>query len=582
MSVIKQMLVTGVAMTAAVALASEWYAAPERKGAPEDPNFCLFPETAGTLADAIGFANAGNPGDETVVLLDGVYNADWDPDGLKLTLPGVTIRSESGERGDCIVDGGGESGGRRAFRFDNGNHAYFSSISNLTFRNFHLDHSRDVSLLRKGAVLYFPSSSTHARIVNCDFLDSTCGVLGDSVAGAHLDYDSRYKDNSSGGAISAYGYVRASGCNFLRVNAAGSGAAVCMHGDGSWFEDCVFESCMSSNVTSDVSFYAGTLSCFAGTPGVASNCVFRNNCCFSGREIRGGAVLNLRTYRCRFENNGCRKESGNTYYGGDGGSIYCYATSDALVDFYTHIEDVFDDSAVAEPDPNRTRCEVNGGTLVRCRFHDMMASGGLFNGVVAYNCLFQDLAYDGYGGSMAYYNCTFARCYGRANRGTAWNGAWISSSKFINCAMLDCHTASGWLIGMNNGPYHYYDAYAVSHDPSTVNSITNSIYADDHYEGAPEYDFVGGWTGHGRNNVQYDPSNPDTVYHYIDPSSPTDPYRPARDAYMVDRGLYLEGMKDRKSPLAYDILGNPRCVGGAPDIGCYEYYVKPGISVMLR
>lgn len=226
--------------------------------------------------------------------------------------------------------------------------------------------------------------------------------------------------------------------------------------------------------------------------------------------------------------------------------------------------------------------ELNGGTYVRCRIYNNRNNIRCSNGGRFYNCLIQDSLYSSYGGN--FWNCTFAN----SRNGSGWGASWFGGAAVVNCAMIECTCGSGYLIGWNNGPYHYYDAYdaavkAGTPNPAigTVINITNSVYAGTPYDGAARGG-VGGWSNPGLNNTQYDPNNPDTYYAYVNPASTTDPWRPARDSYLVDRGVFIDEMADRHSYHAYDILGNPRCAGGAPDIGCYEYYVKPGISVMLR
>ena len=579
--------------------ANLFYAAPEALVDPEDPNYCQLPECAGTLADAIAMAREGG-NDVEIVLADGVYSDRINPEGYVIDNLHATIRSASGDKSKCVIDGGGDNGACRALFFPRADE--FSGVSlgmqytvkGITFRNFHLTHARDVNVVRKGGVICVLNGSD-LIVEDCDFLDNACGILGADDSNYDLlssrqnekfsEFDPTYSEDKlaygSGGVIYAYatlcmseseavprGRLVCNRCRFIGNRSCGTGSAIC-----SWkittLDQCLFEDNLTSNTVSDVGYYAGTVAVYPANIngyilalGWASNCVFRGNYCYSGNEIRGGAVHNMNTYRCKFYNNGCGGKAA-----GWGGTIWGYNN----VDKFTHIEDEVDNSD-RPAEWSFHQSEFRGGKYYRSRFggsNRVEAAQSILSGNLSsfYNCLFQDFYYHDYQPSRTI-NCTFARCrWGNHS----WNGYFVNKCEMINTAMLDCESMNGCIVEWADGHFIY-----------TSGNLTmkHSVYY-----AADEKHIHSDWSSRG-DNTWYQPGMPGQegrqYYSYINPASTTDPYRPARDCYLVDKGMMVEGMADKYSLMSRDLLGNPRCVGGAPDIGCYEYYIKPGISVMLR
>ena len=578
--------------------AGTFYAAPTALVDPDNPNYCQLPECAGTLQDAVYMAT--NDCDFTeVVLADGTYHADWNWKGLEIqfirrgyeiknnkiinfdiNFTNLTVRSASGDPTRCVIDGGGSADRHRCFYLScdiSCQKPYLAqfTVSGITFRNFHLD--AEGTSLQKGAVIYAGGEEMSYNVENCVFEDCVSGKLG-----AAVDWESN-GGRSAGGAIYAYGneynvedlgyyWFRVKDSMFRKCHSAGTGAAICAK-KRLLVSDCRFEGCISSNSVPDVSYYAGTVAYDArgNEKGViimpvswASNCVFRDNFCYSAREMRGGAVHNLNTYRCKFYNNGCHGS-----VGGYGGTIWGYNDADK----FAHIEDEVDNSD-RPPEWSFHQSELRGGRYYRCRFggsNRVEATESTLSGNISsfYNCLFQDFYYYNYKPTRAI-NCTFARCrWGNHS----WNGFFMEKGVMINSAMLECESMNGCIVEYTNEGFHGYAAGGVA--------MTNSVYyASEAKRIHPDWGEKGNNTWYRPGEV---PGQAGTQYYsYLNPASSTDPFRPARDCYLVDKGIKLEGMDVKGDLMSRDLIGNPRCVGGAPDIGCYEYYVKPGISVMLR
>ena len=607
----KLLVVSSLVFSTSLALAGTFYAAPLAKVDSENPNYCLLPECAGTLKDAVALANQDGI-DTEVVLLEGAYNADWDPCGLTITIEDCVIRADDGlDRSQVVIDGGGDTGARRAFWFTCESFDADYTVRGITFRNFHLTHARDVNVVRKGAVLAIVEKA-NLTVEDCDFNDNTCGILGEAAGWDMVPFSHHWRsltENApkfveagpwgtswgSGGAIYAFdqicpedndpknrGNMCLRNCNFTRNKSCGTGSAICSY-KNTTADGCTFVDNECQNGVADVSYYTGTFCCepiareacggHSAGAGIcyciyrncwASNCVFRGNHNFSANEIRGGAVHNMNTYRCKFYDNGCHGQAA-----GWGGTVWGYNDPDK----YTHIEDVVDNSD-RPPEWSMHQSEFRGGKYYRCRFggsNRTEAASATLSGNHSsfYNCLFQDFYYYNYKPSRLI-NCTFARCrWG----GHSWNGFFMEMGEMVNSAMLECESMNGCIVEFHSGGTFVYT-------PGALTMQRSVYYAADKTRIHPDWGSKG-------DNTWYQPSpvpgqEGKQYYSYINPSSTTDPFRPARDCYLVDRGMKLDGMDDKHSLMSRDLLGNPRCVGGAPDIGCYEYYIKPGISVMLR
>lgn len=184
------------------------------------------------IQDAIDFASEG----DIVELCDAVFvgdgNRDLDFQGKKITL-----RSQSGNPDNCIIDVEG-SDGHRGFFFHNGE-GHCSVVEGVTVRN----GGPYMEVDQGGGILCVDASPTinNCRFVHCDAL-SGGGIYCDFASPVLTDcvfYDD-FSDNCGGAAYCYYSSPTFSGCTLAGCFSNGPGGAVCGTHSPMVFDHCAF------------------------------------------------------------------------------------------------------------------------------------------------------------------------------------------------------------------------------------------------------------------------------------------------------------------------------------------------------
>ena len=247
---------------------------------------------------------------DTVLLADGIYtgegNRDVDFGPYSEMHSWITVKSESGDPGQCIVDcQGTPSEPHRGFLAAGGGTG--STLEGITIRGGYLNYDGGIG----GGVSW---GSGWGMIVNCIFsgnhnshngggLGVTTGGLETHVVGC--SFINNYSD-SRGGGVHFEGYGGLAGCDFVG-NWSHQGGALSSMGGPDSILDCTF--------SADTASYNGGAISFESAGPVIERCTFSNN--ISGAY--GGALY--------FDS--CRMKIGhsifisNTSVGGDAGALYC-------------------------------------------------------------------------------------------------------------------------------------------------------------------------------------------------------------------------------------------------------------------
>ena len=211
---------------------------------------------------------AASDGD-VIELGDGVFTGDGNRDFLYFRA--VTLRSQSGNAANCVIDPQGSAGDpHRAFTVAGGGAG--SRIENITFRNGYAD---GVSVVETTGACILCTQGAAPTISGCRFESSYAGRIGGGVG---LDYS---------------GEVTLVDCVFSGLEALEDGAGVGGAGGGAALVDCWFTGC-------DTSFNGG-FCVFLSEYDLdftysIEDCDFVGNAC-GGVYTQGGAELR----RCRFE-----------------------------------------------------------------------------------------------------------------------------------------------------------------------------------------------------------------------------------------------------------------------------------------
>ena len=481
---------------------------------------CLTRATAGRLADAI---EKTEDGDE-VVLLDGEHFPEWTADGATLKA-GVTVRSESGNRAACIVNGGGETGGRRCFTVGGPQVA----VSNLTIRFFHCLDSH-------GGAICVPADMSVEKSVTirgCDFIGNCCGRLGNAAT-----------DRGRGGAIycgGGFSSVDVFDCLFSGNCARNYAGAVSAGGRGS-LTDCSFiGNCVSnSGESASCRSYGGAVTVSDGF--VATNCLFASNRAYRvSMESYYGATFGLSTYRCRYIDNAAANDC-NQAYGG------------------THIESAFvnrmSGKGIVSEQYSVIGVDCQRADFIRCVFTNNVNS--LLNTGTLTSCLIAENSGTFYFyGTVDFYNCTFAN---NAVVG-GWNTRILGEkSAVVNCLMSGNSLSSGAMIPWSGG------------QPGSTTDVTKYAISNTVYQGAVHEQ----WDCN--NNIQLE-SSPQKVSFR---GKGDHPYALRRGSLGREYGLVFDWMTNGGAK-AFDLEGKPRLTGDKPDLGGYEYLPSGnGLMILLR
>ena len=369
----------------------------------------------------------------------------------------------------------------------------------------------------------FAEPNAHGGAVNCitgscSFVDCT---FEGCVAGDSDVAPSSDVFNGTGRGGAIYGNGMIVGCRFVGNCASSAGGGVYFHNFGS-VTNCVFAfNCVSNNVKgTNTRLSGGGISLSTQHAVTAVQCSFVSNCAVNtaGDWAQNGAG-NFNSERCLFDGN-IGTINGSAVRGG------------------THVGSVFVNS-VGEP-------MAMGGRFVDCVFSNNMANIVVANGGTFRSCLFFGNQGGNLMGNSVVHNCTAisnvtvgSRCAFIGNGGELVN-AIFEGNNFANNAISDC--VNGTFMGT---------------PPVVSNSVIEGyVYA--------------GWT----NDVTTDHSNLRFV------GTGDNPWVLRRSSFGVNRGQLLSWMTDGAS--AFDLAGNPRVVGDAPDYGAYEYNPPMSFVIVVR
>ena len=570
--------------------AGTYYAKPDGT----DDATCADEANAGSLVNALQKLKDAKGG--TVYLADGTYDyassCATGQESFFTNSVSLTLRSLSDDRTKVTIKGGGREKPVRFLRM--------SAIGlTITMRGITFSGcSSDI-----GGVYY--ALDSESTITNCVFTNcyasssSGCLQLERENTGYNTVkiHDSVFVDNYAEQGNSCFGGKKLSyncyGCTFLRndISPTATGGYNCSSAGGN-FEDCL----IVSNVSSRTPFLCGstltrTVACYnqatnALTGGgvfyhggnmVVTDCAFTNNTC----NMNGGVCYNDQAtgsdvsnfYRTEFVGN---KSPGGygafyvrrfahfydcTYIGNDSGcgSHLSGGTADRC--YFTN------NTGRAISNLNANDCTVidsdfgasgGGRTIERCRFIGLKGeTASQFSGtdtarMTMRNCLVRNCKATNYNGghmfvSVDLYNTTVVGTSG--GRPGDWNNTVFAKGTVTNCIFADndaCVCSDEIFSQKNASAVTVKNSVYRSGGVTIINSKT---LAELEADGTP-LKFVG--TG-------------------------DDPYQLKRTSYGVDGGADV-GYTDEDT----DLLGNPRVVRSAVDLGCYEYMPRIGLLLMVR
>ena len=461
---------------------------------------------------------------EEIVLAPGTYTLD---STLSVSAQGVTLRSRGG-RAQTIIDGDSQ------YRILSVSGANFR-VEGVTFRNGRCPGNG-------GAISYSSSSVSQTTVVkDCDFIDCVAKYGGAIYAGQNSYSSFEPRAN--------YGIV--SGCTFLRCGIDsgasdnnGGGGAIC---GALWVEDSVFDACYCT--TPNVQEYH--LAIDVPSYMTVTNCIFRNHTNITrglvGSKEQREQLGCVRLIDCLIAN--------NTSVGAD--------------DVLFHRKVILD------------RCVISNNsataTSTLSSLYRLDATGDReFSEITS--CLFINNKYPFNMANLPpLMNCTFVRNVGGLACDALQSGQTLKMS-VTNCVFWANIAKTEWPYGATykGVPGIYWHPTTPLQDlikigttvveGGTDNADVAAVLAADATGESSRLTALADQKGPGFKNMA------------------AGDWSLMKASVLVDAGVRYDGIDAAK-----DIVGHMRCLrfgavhaGALPDLGCYEYYSIPGLTIRLR
>ena len=463
---------------------------------------------------------------EEIVLAPGTYTISSQ---LSVSAQGVTLRS-SGGKSQTVIEGDS------SFRLLKVSGAGFS-VRGITFRNGNNEQGGAIKV--EGA-----SAVSTVKIVDCDFVECTAR-LGGAIF-ARDDVHENYGPRSACGLVS--------GCTFTRCaveweNLWNAGGAIY----GSlWVEDSVFDACDVSANTS-----RGQTSIAATSHMTVTNCVFKGQQLRSNARGLVGTTFDLSNNDCA---HGAARLLGCTMIGNE------LASKDAGL-FYGRI--VMDRCVISNTTTTVNTEAVNGGDLPSLYQSPVRSASRISSTLFVDNkCPFK------MGGVPALVNCTFVRNVG----GLAYYQDESAEPAITNCVFWGNVAKTKW-------PWNrVYKGVPGFYWCSTTSLPDNVRLGNTVIEGGSADADVAAL-------LATDPSGESLRLTALAAekgpgfkNAGAGDWSLMKASVLVDAGVRYDGIDAAK-----DIVGHMRCLrfgavdpAALPDIGCYEFYSIPGLTIRLR
>lgn len=493
------------------------------KSASSSVAFTVLP--AGNF-DALKAAIEGASAGATVEVPKGYYVAT---DTIKATAAGLTIVAKDGKgREVTILDGGSSN---RILRVSGSG----TVVQGVTFKN-----GRNT---QGGAIKLDGDALRTAKILDCDFIECT-GKYGGAIFAldaSHTGYD----------APSDYGLVR--GCTFLRCGVPSTedmwGAGGAIYGS-LWVEGSTFDACYVDTVAGNGIPVRRQTSISATSHMTASDCVFQNQS--TGPFGLVGTANGL---------------DNNEFANGAIRLVGCTVRDNELA---------AQNSALFHARVRVDRCVVSGTTTpVTSALMPLYSSAKPDSSRVT-STLFVDngLPFKMNGDAMpALYNCTFVRNVGGLafDSETTW-----STPAITNCVFWGNLPKTTWPFNtkFKGAPGLYYHPDPATSLPGRIqigNTVVEGGSANEDVAAVLDADASG---ASARLTALADAREGKGI-RFADASK--DDWRPQGKSPLVNAGVLCDWMAG-----ARDLAGRPRAFGGAPDVGCYEFFGDPPTLLILR
>ncbi len=438
---------------------------------------------------------------------------------INVTAAGLTVVSAGG-KDVAILDGGSSN---RLMRITGAG----TVVQGVTFKN-----GRNT---QGGAIKLDGDALRTAKIAGCDFIECTAKYGGAIFAldSSHADYD----------APSAYGLVR--GCTFLRCGVPSAedmwGAGGAIYG-ALQVEGSVFDACYVDTSVKRQSSIAAT------SHMTASDCVFKNQSPgqygivgtahgLDNNEFADGAI---RLAGCTVQDNELASQS-------------------ALFRARVWVD----------------RCVIANNTATTEGLVPLY-SGPKPGASKVTSCLFAD---NGFPFKMngdalpPLYNCTFVRNVG----GLAFDMDSSSTRPAItNCLFWGNLPKTSWPFNtkFKGAPGLYYHPDPATSLPGRIqigSTVIEGGSADEDIAAVLEADS----SGNSARLTALADANGGKGVRFANVAK--DDWRPQGKSPLVNAGVLCDWMAG-----ARDLAGRPRAFGGAPDVGCYEFFGDPPTLLILR
>ena len=468
--------------------------------------------------DALKAAIEGAAAGATIQVAKGYYVAT-DTIEIKAIATNLTIVAIGG-KDVTILDGGSSN---RLFLISGAG----TVVQGLTFKN-----GRNT---QGGAIKLDGDALRTAKIAGCDFIECTAKYGGAIFAldSSHADYD----------APSAYALVR--GCTFLRCGVPSTedmwGAGGAIYG-ALQVEGSVFDACYVDTSVKRQSSIAAT------SHMTASDCVFKNQS--PGQYGIVGTAHGLDNNEFA---NGAIRLAGCTVQDNE------LASQSALFRARVWVD----------------RCVIANNTATTEGLVPLY-SGPKPGASKVTSCLFADngFPFKMNGDSMPpLYNCTFVRNVG----GLAFDMDSSSTRPAItNCLFWGNLPKSSWPFNtkFKGAPGLYYHPDPATSLPGRIqigSTVIEGGSANEDIAAVLEADA----TGASARLTALADANGGKGVRFANVAK--DDWRPQGKSPLVNAGVLCGWMAD-----ARDLAGRPRAFGGAPDVGCYEFFGDPPTILILR
>ncbi len=271
------------------------------------------PGDAATIQAAINMSEDG----DIIEILNGTYSGPGNVD-LSYNGKAITVRSESGNAGSCIIDCGVGGEPCRGFRFDSGETAD-SVLENITITGGEAQAGGAINI--DGHY-----NDPVPTITGCRFIDNEAvygGAIyivdyGPSAFITNCLFEQNRSGYGGGGAVNLdCAWPTFSNCRFIQNQADGGGGAVSMIDvfNGPEFHNCVF----AGNSATD----GGAIRILEGSPQFTT-CYFTGNSAGSngGALSGGGGVVSPHFTSCTLAGNQTSGSGGAIYLSFDGSTEF--------------------------------------------------------------------------------------------------------------------------------------------------------------------------------------------------------------------------------------------------------------------